>query len=129
LPKATNFFIKFCSGIAHEYQHAKTDANMPVFSHTSSEELVDWWTSREAPSSDDFFTRDELRIATTFLVGFLEAFEDFAAGPTSCGGGSSTTEVSMVGAAAANLFGSSLSLRKRAADKVTYQSRQGKERI
>jgi hypothetical protein len=23
LPKATNFFIKFCSGIAHEYQHAK----------------------------------------------------------------------------------------------------------
>jgi hypothetical protein len=41
LPKVTNFFIKFCSGIAHEYQHAKTEANMPVFSHTSSEELVD----------------------------------------------------------------------------------------
>jgi hypothetical protein len=41
LPKATNFFIKFCSGIAHEYQHAKTEVNMPVFSHTSSEDLVD----------------------------------------------------------------------------------------
>jgi hypothetical protein len=41
LPKATNFFIKFDSGIAHEYQHAKTEVNMPVFSHTSSEELVD----------------------------------------------------------------------------------------
>jgi hypothetical protein len=24
LPKATNFFIKFCSGIAHKYQHTKT---------------------------------------------------------------------------------------------------------
>jgi hypothetical protein len=66
---------------------------------------------------------------TTFLVGFLEAFEDFTTGPTSCGGGSSTTGVSMVGAAAANLFGSFSSLRKRAADKVTYQSRQGKDRI
>jgi hypothetical protein len=41
LPKATNFFIKFCSEIAHEYQQAKTEVNMPVFSRTSSEELVD----------------------------------------------------------------------------------------
>jgi hypothetical protein len=41
LPKATNFFIKFYSRIAHEYQHAKTEVNMPIFSHTSSEELVD----------------------------------------------------------------------------------------
>jgi hypothetical protein len=41
LPKATNFFIKFYSGIAHEYQHAKTEVKMPVFSHTSSKELVD----------------------------------------------------------------------------------------
>jgi hypothetical protein len=63
--------------------------------------------------------RDKLRTVTTFLAGFLEAFEDFAARPTSCDGGSSTTGVSMVGAAAANLFRSSSSLRKRAADKVT----------
>jgi hypothetical protein len=41
LPKVTNFFIKFCLGIAHEYQHTKTEVNMPVFSRTSSEELVD----------------------------------------------------------------------------------------
>jgi hypothetical protein len=41
LRKATNFFIKFCSEIAHEYQHAKTEVNMPVFSHTLSKELVD----------------------------------------------------------------------------------------
>jgi hypothetical protein len=73
--------------------------------------------------------RDELQTATTFFIGFLEAFKDFVAEPTSCGGGSSTTGVSMVGAAAANLFGSSSSLRKRAADKVTHQSRQGKDRI
>jgi hypothetical protein len=73
--------------------------------------------------------REELRTSTTFLIGFLEAFEDFVAGPTSCGGGSSTTGVSMIGAAAANLFGSSSSLRKRAIDKVTYQSRQGKDHI
>jgi hypothetical protein len=125
----TNFFIKFCSEIAHEYQHAKTKVNMPVLSHTSSEELVDWWASREAPTSDDFFTREELRTSTSFLIGFPEAFEGFAAGPTSCGGSSSTTGVSMIGAAAGNLFGSSSSLRKRAADKVTYHSRQGKDRI
>jgi hypothetical protein len=73
--------------------------------------------------------REELRTTTTFLTGFLEAFEDFAAGPTSCGGGSSTTGVLVIGAAAANLFGSSSSLRKRATDKVTYQSQQGKDRI
>jgi hypothetical protein len=54
--------------------------------------------------SDDFFTREELRTATTFLTGFLKAFKIFATGPTSCGGGSSTTGVSMIGAAAANLF-------------------------
>jgi hypothetical protein len=41
LPKAINFFIKFCSEMAHEYQHAKTKVNMPVFSHTSLEDLVD----------------------------------------------------------------------------------------
>jgi hypothetical protein len=73
--------------------------------------------------------RLELRTATTFLTGFLGAFEHFAAGSTSCDGGSSTTGVSVIGAAAANLFGFSSSLRKRATDKVTYQSRQGKDRI
>jgi hypothetical protein len=73
--------------------------------------------------------RGELRTPTTFLTGFLEAFEDFAAGPTSCGGGSSTTGVSVIGAAAANHFGFFSSLRKRSTDQVTYQSRQGKDNI
>jgi hypothetical protein len=41
LPKATNFFIKFYPQIVHEYQHAKVEVNIPVYSHTSSEELVD----------------------------------------------------------------------------------------
>jgi hypothetical protein len=61
---------------------------------------------------------------TTFFVGFFEAFGDFAAGSTSCDGGSSTTGVSVVGAAAANLFGFSSSLRKGEKDKVIYQSQQ-----
>jgi hypothetical protein len=41
LPKATNFFIKFCPEIVHEYQHAKAEVNIPENSRTSSEELVD----------------------------------------------------------------------------------------
>jgi hypothetical protein len=41
LPKATNFLIKFCPQIVHEYQHAKVEVNVPVYSCTSSEELVD----------------------------------------------------------------------------------------
>jgi hypothetical protein len=66
---------------------------------------------------------------TTFFVGFFEAFGDFAAGSTSCDGGSSTTGVSVIGAAAANLFGFSSSLRKGEKDKVIYQSRQEKDSI
>jgi hypothetical protein len=66
---------------------------------------------------------------TTFFIGFFEAFGDFAAGSTSCDGGSSTTGVSVIGAAAANLFGFSLSLRKGAKYKVIYQSRQEKDGI
>jgi hypothetical protein len=41
LPKATNFFIKFCLEIVCEYQHAKAEVKIPVISCTSSEELVD----------------------------------------------------------------------------------------
>jgi hypothetical protein len=55
---------------------------------------------------------------TTFLIGFLGAFGDFAAGSTSCDSGSSTTRVSLIGAAVANLFGFSSSLRKEAKDKA-----------
>jgi hypothetical protein len=107
----------------------KIEANIPVYSCTSSEELMDRWVSIEAPVSDDFFTRLELRIATTFLTGFLGAFGDFSAGLTSCDGGSSTTGASVIGAAAANLFGFSSSLRKEEKDKFIYQSRQEKDSI
>jgi hypothetical protein len=62
--------------------------------------------------SDDFFKRLELQTVTIFFVGFFEAFGDVAAGSTSCDGGSLTTVVSVIGAAAANLFGFSSSLRK-----------------
>jgi hypothetical protein len=62
-------------------------------------------------------------------MGFFEAFGDFAAGSTSCDGGSSTTGVSVIGAAAANLFGFSSSLRKGAKGKVIYRSRQEKDII
>jgi hypothetical protein len=41
LPKAINFFIKFCLEIVREYQHAKAEVNIPVYSRTSTEELVD----------------------------------------------------------------------------------------
>jgi hypothetical protein len=66
---------------------------------------------------------------TTFFIGFFEAFGDFAAGSTSCDGSLSTTGVSVIGAASANLFGFSSSLRKGAKDKVIYQSRQEKDSI
>jgi hypothetical protein len=72
---------------------------------------VDRWASREAPASDDFFMRLELRTTTTFLTGTLRAFGDFAAGSTSCDGGSSIAGVSVAGAAAANLLGFSSSLK------------------
>jgi hypothetical protein len=90
---------------------------------------MDQWASREASASDDFFARVELRTATTFLTGFLGAFGDFAAGSTSCDGGSSTTGASVIGAAAANLFEFSSSLRKGAKDKVIYRSRHEKDSI
>jgi hypothetical protein len=53
LPKATNFFIKFCQEKVREYPHTKVEVNIreyphtkvevniPVCSRTSSEELVD----------------------------------------------------------------------------------------
>jgi hypothetical protein len=62
-------------------------------------------------------------------MGFFEAFGDFAAGSTSCDGGSSTTGVLVIGAASANLFGFSSSLRKEAKGKVIYRSRQEKDII
>jgi hypothetical protein len=49
----------------------------------------------------------------TFLTGALGAFGDFTAGSTSCEGGSSIAGVSVAGAAAANLFGFSSSLKRK----------------
>jgi hypothetical protein len=93
-----------------------TTAKIPGSARTSSEELVDRWASREAPTSVDFFKCLEPRVATTFLTGAFEAFEAFGyftTGSTSCRDGSSAAIVSAEGAAAASLFGSSLSLRRK----------------
>jgi hypothetical protein len=58
LPKVTNFFIKICPGKIRECEsHAKIEANIPVATRTSSEELVDRWATREAPAFVDFFAR------------------------------------------------------------------------
>jgi hypothetical protein len=122
LPNTINFFIKFCPEIVREYQHAKIEANIPVSTCTSSEELVDRWASREALAFNDFFTRLELRTTTIFLTGTLRAFGDFTAGSTSCEGGSSIAGVSVAGAVAANLFGFSSSQRKEAKDKAICRS-------
>jgi hypothetical protein len=54
----------------------------------------------------------------TFLTGAFGAFGDFTTGSTSCEGGLSVTEVSVTGAVAANLFGSSSSLKRK--QKVEY---------
>jgi hypothetical protein len=91
----------------------KIEANMPVSTCTSSEELVDRWASREASASVDFFRRLEPRVTTIFLTGALRAFGDFTIGSTSCEGGSSIAGVSVAGAAAANLLGFSSSLKKK----------------
>jgi hypothetical protein len=92
-------------------QEIKT--NIPVSTRTSSAELVDRWASREAPAFVDFFTRLEPRVAMIFLTGTLGAFGDFTAGSTSCEGGSSIAGVSVAGAATANLFGFSSSLKRK----------------
>jgi hypothetical protein len=110
----TNFFIKFYPGKIREYEsHAKIEANIPVATRTSSEELVDRCASREAPAFVDFFTHVEPRVATTFLTGALRALGDFIARSASCEGGSSIAGVSVAGAAVANLFGFSSSLRRK----------------
>jgi hypothetical protein len=110
----TNFFIKFCPGKIHEYEsHAKREANRPVATRTSSEELADRWASREVPAFVDFFARVEPRVATTFLTGALGDLGDFTARSASCEGGSSIAGVSVAGAAAANLFTFSSSLRRK----------------
>jgi hypothetical protein len=110
----TNFFIKVCP---EKYVNIKikqeTKAKIPASACTLSEELVDRWAYREAPASVDFFSRLEPRVATTFLTGALGAFGDFTARSTSCDGGSSIAGVSVAGAAAANLFGSSSSLKRK----------------
>jgi hypothetical protein len=41
LPKETNFLIKFCPEIVREYQHAKVEVDIPVYTRTLSDELVD----------------------------------------------------------------------------------------
>jgi hypothetical protein len=91
----------------------KIEANMPVATCTSSEELVDRWASREALVFVDFFTRVEPRVTTIFLTRALGALGDFTARSASCEGGSSITGVSVAGVAAANLFGFSSSLRRK----------------
>jgi hypothetical protein len=91
----------------------ETKANMPVSTRTSSEELVDRWASREAPAFVDFFTRVEPRVATIFLTGALGALGDFIARSASYEGGSSIAGVLVAGAAAANLFGLSSSLKRK----------------
>jgi hypothetical protein len=88
----------------------ETKARMPVSTLTLSEELVDRWVSRETLASVDFFKCLEPRVATTFLTG---AFGDFTTGSTSCKEGSSVAIVSVEGAVAASLFGSSLSLQRK----------------
>jgi hypothetical protein len=74
---------------------------------------VDRWASREAPAFVDIFARVETRVATTFLTGALGALGDFTAISSSCEGGSSTAGVSVAGAAVANLFEFSSSLRRK----------------
>jgi hypothetical protein len=97
-----------------EYEsHAKIEANVPLATRTSSEELVDRWASREAPAFVDFFTRVEPRVTTIFLAGALGALGDFTARSASCEGGSSIEGASVAGTAAANLFGFSSSLRRK----------------
>jgi hypothetical protein len=86
---------------------------MPVSTRTSSEELVDRWASREALAFVDFFMLVEPRVATIFLIGALGPFGDFTAGSDSCEGGSSIAGVSLAGAATANLFGFSSSLKRK----------------
>jgi hypothetical protein len=61
----------------------------------------------------DFFMRVEPRVTTIFLTGALGALGDFTARSASCEGGSSIAGVSVAGAAAANLFRFSLSLRRK----------------
>jgi hypothetical protein len=93
-----------------------TKVKIPGSTRTSSEELVDWWISREAPASVDFFKRLEPRVATTFLTGAFGAFGafgDFTTGSTSCTECSSAAIVSAEGAVVASLFGSSLSLQSK----------------
>jgi hypothetical protein len=91
----------------------KIEANIPVYSRTSSEELVDRWASREALAFVDFFACVEPRVAMTFLTGALGAFGDFTDKSASCEGGSTIAGVSAEGAAAANLFAFSSSLRRK----------------
>jgi hypothetical protein len=91
----------------------KIEGNMPVATRTSSEELVDRWASREVPAFVDFFTHVEPRVTMIFLIGALGALGDFTIRSASCEGGSSIAGVSVVGAAAANLFGFSSSLRRK----------------
>jgi hypothetical protein len=63
--------------------------------------------------SFDFFEHLVPRARGTFLTEALGAFEDFAAGSTSCTGDSSAFIFSAEGAMAASLFGSSSSLQRK----------------
>jgi hypothetical protein len=104
----TNFFIKICieKHVSMKITQG-TKAKILGSTHTSSEELVGRWVSREAPAFVDFFKRLEPRVETTFLTG---AFGDLTTGAVSCKEGSSAAVASIVGVMAASFFGFSLSL-------------------
>jgi hypothetical protein len=70
--------------------------------------------SREVLAADAFFRRLEAR-EPAFLAA---ASGDLGTTTASCEGGPSTTRASVIGAVAANFFGSSLSLKKK--QKVKY---------
>jgi hypothetical protein len=73
--------------------------------------------SREVLAVDAFFRRFEAR-EPAFLAA---ASGDLGTTATSCEGGSLTTGASVIGAVAANFFGSSLSLKKKQKVKNSVQ--------
>jgi hypothetical protein len=75
----------------------------------------------------DFFERLVLRAIGTFLIGALGAFGDFAAGSTSCTGGSSAVIFSAEGAVAASLFGPRRHCKESQRKEILHNSKGGKQ--
>jgi hypothetical protein len=111
VPKEINFFIKICQrkDISRKVQ-AMNKAKTPGLILTSSEELIDRWTSRETLASISFFRCLEPRVEETLLAG---AFGNFTTGVASWKEGPSAAVASTKGAVAASFFGSSLSLQRK----------------